>query len=135
VLKLNVSKHWLDGIKETVVNRMDFVVAESVREMGEIAQEPVQEGGLMPVLTGFLRSSFEIDLGEKGVLRGPEVYNEAAGIVKSGDRVSFRWTAKYAIYVEFGSQGRAPRHFATITADLAPDIVRGNIAKAKARFP
>lgn len=110
--------------------RLDAVVRQSAHDVAAIAQTPVAKGGRIPVDTGFLRNSFTGSLMGGTAMTGPDAYVLVAGQMKSGDVASFGWTAEYARHVEYGSNGRTGRHFASGACDQWPAIVRGVVARA-----
>lgn len=97
-------------------------VKNAIRETVQEAQKPRDDGGKMPVDTGFLRWSGTASLnqapvglykgrlrkkGEEGVLPEYKMNNEGGKMLntclvemKLGDTFHFGWTAKYAYYQE-----------------------------------
>lgn len=123
-------------VKETK-ERMNAVFQMSVLNMIHIMQTPVGAGGNMPVDTGFLRQSI---LGvpdtlppaapltfrptEEGVWvydPGPIELAIASATYETGFTIIY--TANYAVYQEYGSQGRAPRRFVGLAVQRWPQIV------------
>lgn len=112
--------------------RMDAVVKASAQDVIALAQTPVAKGGNMPVDTGFLRASLQSSLNGSTGLTGPESYALTVAGMGAGDVATFGWTANYAAHVEYGTRGRAGRHFVGNAALHWQEIVAGNVAKAKA---
>lgn len=112
--------------------RADAVVKASAQDVVEIAQTPKAKGGRMPVDTGFLRNSLMSSIAGGGQAAGAASYVMIAASMKAGDVASFGWTADYAGFVNDGVRGRAGAHFLEGAADQWPQIVRANVAKAKA---
>jgi hypothetical protein len=119
--------------------RQEAVFKESAQCVIEIAQEPVSEGGNMPTITGFLRSSGKATLGEPtfqtvanpgGTFTGGTEQTTAiiAGATISST-ISFVWTAVYAPYVE------ARRGFLRLAVQSWPQIVAKVCAELKERNP
>lgn len=101
-------------IDEIVINtkaRMLAVLRQSISEVVEESQTPVDKGGRMRVKTGFLRSSGIASLNappngpNKGDPKGSYTWNgESVNTVlaklKLGDVFYFGWTARYAKHRE-----------------------------------
>lgn len=125
--------------------RMEAVFRESAQRVGEIAQKPVGAGGNMPVDTGFLRASFQAMLNQPNdnVQFRPEAggsvqfdESQIALIIQGasiGDTIHLTWTANYAVHVEYGARGRAPRSFARLAAQQWQGIVSQVTAEVKGR--
>lgn len=112
--------------------RLEAVIKQSAQDVGDLAQRPVAKGGNMPVDTGFLRNSLVAGLNGTTSLSGPDSYVLAIAGMELGDSVMFGWTANYARYVEYGTQGRAGRFFALTAAQEWQAIVARNADKARA---
>jgi len=121
-----VSKHVLD-----YKGRLESVFKESAQDLIRQAQQPVAQGGRMPVDTGFLRNSLVSGLNGSTALSGADSYVMAIAGAEPGDTIHAYWTAHYARYVEYGARGRPPRFFARGAAQDWPRIVRENAAKVK----
>ena len=112
--------------------RMELVVKQSAQDVGDLAQRPVAQGGNMPVDTGFLRNSLIAGLNGSTSLKGPDSYVLAIAGAELGDSIFFGWTANYARFVEYGTQGRAGRFFALNAAQQWQAIVARNAELARA---
>ena len=117
---------------EDAKRKMELVVKQSAQDVGEIAQRPVAKGGNMPIDTGFLRNSLVAGLNGTTSLSGPDAYVLAIAGAELGDTIFFGWTASYARFVEYGTQGRAGRFFMLNAAQQWPQIVARNAEKARA---
>lgn len=117
---------------EDAKRKMELVVKQSAQDVGDLAQRPVAKGGNMPVDTGFLRNSLVAGLNGTTSLSGPDAYVLAIAGMELGDSVLFGWTANYARYVEYGTQGRAGRFFMLNAAQQWQAIVARNAEKARA---
>lgn len=116
---------------EDAKRKMELTIKQSAQDVGEIAQRPVAKGGNMPVDTGFLRNSLVAGLNGTTSLSGPDSYVLAIAGAELGDSIFFGWTANYARYVEYGTQGRAGRFFALSAAQQWQAIVARNADKAR----
>lgn len=112
--------------------RMDAVVKGSTQDVVAIAQTPKAKGGRMPVDTGFLRNSLMSSISGGLGVQGAASYVMVAAGMKGGDMATFQWTAEYARFVNDGANGRTGAFFLEGAADQWPQIVRRNVAKAKA---
>lgn len=112
--------------------RIDAVLKGSTQDVVEIAQTPKAKGGRLPVDTGFLRNSLMSSISGGTGAQGAASYVMVAAGMKGGDVVTFQWTADYARFVNDGVNGRPGAHFLEGAADQWPQIVRRNVAKAKA---
>lgn len=117
---------------EDAKRKMELVVKQSAQDVGDIAQTPVAKGGNMPVDTGFLRNSLVAGLNGSTSLSGPDSYTLAIAGAELGDSIFFGWTANYARFVEYGTQGRAGRFFMLNAAQQWKAIVARNAEKARA---
>lgn len=124
--------------------RMTAVLRESARRVIEEMQTPVNEGGNMPIDTGFLRASLVVVInGEpppaNRVSDGQRYMYNAASVVleiakfNAGDRLVAAYTADYARHVEYGSNGRAGRGFTRLASQNWGQIVNAVTEDAKAR--
>lgn len=120
-------RNWSEKAKRNI----DLVIKQSAQEVFQIAQTPVVQGGNMPVDTGFLRNSMVAGLNGSTSLSGPDAYVLAINGFEMGDVIFGGWTAEYAVYVEFGAQGRAPRFFMRGAAQQWQSIVSSNAAKLR----
>ena len=79
---------------------MEAVFKTAVQDMIEDAQTPRDKGGLMPVVTSFLRNSGSAAI--NSIPTGGGFGNTAVVIsrAKLGDTIYFGWTANYAQYME-----------------------------------
>lgn len=83
----------------------EFIVRQSIQDLGEIAQTPKAKGGRMPVLNGILRNSYVAALSGSTSLSGAAAYVAVLGSFKMGDTFIGGWTAKYARRQEKGFVG------------------------------
>jgi hypothetical protein len=115
--------------------RMLAVFKKSCEVVINTMQITVNEGGNMPIDTGFLRASLLATLNaptNKVTFRDSDVgvhtwSSEQVTLVilsaKLGDSVYAIYTANYAGFQEYGSQGRAGRGFVRLAAQRWPRIV------------
>lgn len=120
-------RNWTEKAKRN----LDLVIKQSAQDVFEIAQTPVAQGGNLPVDTGFLRNSFVASLNGSTSLTGPDAYVLAIAGFELGDVIFGGWTAEYAVHVEFGARGRAPRFFMRGAAQQWQSIVNANAAKLR----
>lgn len=126
--------------------RVTAVLRESARRVIEEMQRPVNEGGNMPIDTGFLRASLvvvvngnppianRISDGRRYAYNASTIVLEIAKF-NAGDRMVAAYTANYARHLEYGSQGRAGRGFTRLASQQWGRIVQEVTAEAKARVP
>lgn len=108
---------------------LNAVVKQSAQDVLEDASRPVAQGGSMPIQTGFLRNSLAVAINaEPTASTGPEVTAQIAGF-EMGDTIAARWTADYAVHVEYGARGRAGRGFVRQAAQRWPALVAANAAR------
>ena len=124
-----------------VEHRMIAVQQQATIDVIDLAQRPRgQPGGVIPVVTGFLRNSGRLEVGNmpKGPIRGEkgESYNwdteqQADVILKismtaPGDKIYFGWTAVYARRMEarYGFQRRAAQKWQEIVRKAAVRAVK-----------
>lgn len=105
------------------------VFRESSKRVIAAAQEPVSDGGNMPVISGYLRATGKASIGEPGYSvtykpadGGSYSYSaDAANLAMAGatldDVIYFTWTANYAPFVE------ARRGFVRLAAQRWQQIV------------
>lgn len=105
----------IDNFVRESKEKMLLVVKESIQDVIEEAETPIQKGGKMPVDTGFLRNSGQGALntmpvgeirgrrrlaGETGVLpeyvKNSDFLSPVIGKMKIGDIFNYGWTAIYA---------------------------------------
>lgn len=85
-------KAWGDKALENA----ELVLKASAQEVMEIAQEPVAQGGRMPVVSSTLRNSLVSSLDGAEVAEGPDSYTLTITGMKLGGSALFAWTADYA---------------------------------------
>lgn len=122
----------MQAFADRAKEKLELVVKQSAQDVGDLAQRPVAKGGNMPVDTGFLRNSLVSGLNGTTSLSGPDSYVLAIAGAELGDSIFFGWTANYARYVEYGTQGRAGRFFMLNAAQQWQAIVSRNAEKARA---
>lgn len=119
--------------------RMLAVFHGSTQELVSRAQSRI------PVDTGFARASIRastaampvidpLSRGEKGAVVNYD-YGEVVLVINSaqlGQDIYIGWTANYVQHLEYGHSKQAPSGFVGITTLEWPNIVAGEIEKAKA---
>jgi len=129
----------IDAWTQKTDKRLLAVYKGSVQEFVSRAQSRI------PVDTGFARASL------RGSLEAMPAINESAhgdpnqnytfdmssivlliNSAQPGQTIYLGWTANYIQYLEWGHSDQAPNGFIGITALEWPEIVAGEIAKAKA---
>lgn len=114
--------------------KLTAVIQNSIEDMVEYANTPVDDGGRMPVKTGFLRQSGagevnQIPSGEsekeKGVTYSYKPGLSALPRFKLGDTFYYGWCAIYANVqnIRFG--------FKDLAVQKWPDIVANNVRRLK----
>ena len=111
--------------------RLTAIVRHSTQRVVQIAQTPVAKGGNMPVDTGFLRASLQSQLTGSTSLSGPESYVLLVAGMQPGQVAEFGWTASYAKHVEYGTRGRAGRHFVGNAAAQWSAIVADAVRRSR----
>lgn len=132
---------WATATKE----RMLAVFRKSVETVINTMQTTVPNGGNLPIDTGFLRASLLATLNAPTsdvVFRGDDVsvkkWNSAQVTLvifsaKIGDTIYAVYTANYAAFQEFGSQGRPGRGFVRLAAQQWQQIVNRVISTEKTK--
>lgn len=134
-----------DWVLETK-ERTLAVFRGSAQEIIEVMQKPVAEGGNMPVDTGFLRASLQVNLNgwvptnrenpkpdaPKGSL---DTFNSTVAELviagaKLGDTVYASYSAKYAGHIEYGTSKADPRAFVRLAMAQAETIVQHQTVRA-----
>lgn len=125
--------------------RMLAVFKEAAQRVIEAMQVPVASGGNMPVDTGFLRASLLATLNAPStqvVFRPSDLYTYAfdegqvslvIAAARIGDSIFAVYTANYARFQEYGSNGRAGRGFVRLAAQQWQQIVSAVVADAQSR--
>ena len=124
--------------------RMTAVLRESARRVIEEMQKPVNEGGNMPIDTGFLRASLTVVInGEPPIadrISDGQRYAYNASVItleiakfNAGDRMVAAYTADYARHVEYGTGERQGRGFTRLASQQWGRIVSEVTAEAKQR--
>ena len=115
--------------------RADNVFRTSATRVIADMQTEVSAGGNMPVDTGFLRASLQVDKDAPAPINGtaPDktaayAYDPSAATLTIndagiGDQLFACYTANYAPMVEYGARGRAGRQFVGMAAQKWPAIV------------
>jgi hypothetical protein len=129
----------LDDWAKQSKERMMAVYKGSVQEFVSRAQRRI------PVDTGFARASIRASFdsmpqindaikGEPGKHYSFDMSQITLLInsAKPGQTIYIGWTANYVIYLEWGHSDQAPNGFIGVTALEWPQIVAGEIEKAKA---
>lgn len=120
---------------------------QSVHDLLEEANTPVEKGGNMPVETGTLRASLLVTINEpsdrvlfQGDIEPAEDIEISIPAFEAGDTLYGTWTANYAGYVEYGTEGdedtegRAPIYFLTQAAGNWQSIVDRNATELARRL-
>lgn len=134
-----------DWVLETK-ERTLAVFRGSAQEIIEVMQKPVAEGGNMPVDTGFLRASLQVNLNgwvptnrenpkpdaPKGAL---DTFNSTVAELviagaKLGDTVYASYSANYAPMMEYGTSKTQPRAFVRLAMAQAETIVKHQTVRA-----
>jgi hypothetical protein len=103
------------------------VIALSLQQTVTLAQLPIYQGGRMPILTGFLRSSIRIQLMRSGAtFQGLGAQYPAMRAMTNGEPVRIQWMARYASFQEKGWKGNAGKHFVTNALNQFPRYLRIN---------
>lgn len=121
---------WISESEEA----LEAVFKESVKRVSDVMQKPLAKGGNMPVDTGLLRNSYDVTInapstktvsqGQASTATGTN-YALVINGAKLGDTIFGIYTADYASYVNFGSNGRQGRQFVGLAAQQWPQIVNG----------
>ena len=134
--------------------RMRAVFQTSVQRVVEEMTRPVGDGGNMPVVTGFLRASLRVTIGNAAfaTVGNPEkkitpfngqAYDLVISTARIGDTISAVFIANYAQRIENGFSGqdasggehsRGGRHFVKLAAQRWPTIVRQACVELKTRI-
>lgn len=135
--KLDLGAQLDDWAKKSQA-RMEAVYKGSTQELISRAQQRI------PVDTGFARASIRASLekmpeitsvnGEKHKQYSVDISSIILVInsAKLGQTIYVGWTAKYVQQLEWGHSDQAPSGFIGVTALEWPQIVAGEIEKAKA---
>lgn len=114
---------------------MSAIVRQSAQDVIEAANTPQpsvkQTGGAfeigkVPVDTGFLRNSLATLLNGGSGLQGGDAYIAVLAEAGVGDVIEARWTAEYAVAVEYGSRNVQPRMFVRYNVERWQAIVEAN---------
>lgn len=125
----------------------EAIFKESVQELVAEAQKPRSVGGHMRVDTGFLRASLLASTSAMPVINpaarpvegksygydGSEISAVIAGS-ELGQTIHLGYTASYAAFREFGSNGQAPDAFVRSAAQRWPQIVNAKTNELKSRL-
>lgn len=121
--------------------RLEAVMRQSVLDLLEEANTPVAKGGNMPVDTGTLRASLSVTINDpsdrvlfQGDSKPAEDIAVSIAAFEAGDTLYGTWTANYAAFVEYGTEGRAPRYFLTQAAGSWQSIVDRNATELARRL-
>jgi hypothetical protein len=125
--------------------RLIAVFREAAQRVIEKMQVPVGAGGNMPVDTGFLRASLLATLNSpaEAIRFKPENVEAFAyadqqvalviAAARIGDTIYAVYTANYARFQEYGTEGRAGRGFVRLAAQQWQQVVSEVAAEAQAR--
>lgn len=135
---------------EKVPNALEIVFKESAQElvsqMDQILADSVYEQPQSPdyVRTGFLRASLMASTSAMPTLTrdnpGVPVPADLGDVIlvingaHLGDTIFLGYTANYAAFVHYGTQGRAPRPWVTMVAQRWQMIVADRAAEVKRRL-
>lgn len=120
------------------------IFRQATEEVIDVMQTPVGAGGHMPIQTGFLRASLMASTSamplmtreNPGAASGfdfAEVSLVIAG-AELGQTIYAGYTANYAAFVNYGSQGRPARQFVELAAQRWPSIVDQVARQLKTRL-
>lgn len=121
---------------------MRAVLHASAQDLFERVQVPAAKGGHMPVVTGFLRSSFMTTLNTpyQGFIQRQDGknydYNESqvtltiAG-ANLGDKIYGVFAANYAVYQEYGTSKMTGKFFVRHAAQMWQKIVSDNVQRLR----
>jgi hypothetical protein len=126
--------------------RIESVFKSSAQDVIELMQTPVAKGGNLPVDTGFLRASLQVNLiGPVATIKDNlfTTPNSAPDWNSSdltlslvnfdiGKTIWATYGANYAAHVHYGANGRVGRQFVTLAAQKWVSIVNRNAAALKA---
>ena len=125
---------WVRDVKQAE----EIIFKESVQEV------VTQLNALVPVDTGFLRSSLQASTSAMPMLTrenpgGPDPTNAGEIVLviagaDLGDTIYLGYTAKYGAYVAYGANGHPGRPWVQMTAQKWPTIVGAVAARVKARL-
>lgn len=121
---------------------LEAVFRQSAQDVIEYMQQPVAEGGNMPVETGFLRASMQVSLSgvrpmsQENPGSAKHQYNPDAAVLiisgaKLGDTIFASYSAKYAAHQNYGTENFAGRHFVGLAAQRWQQIVSANVQRVK----
>lgn len=128
---------WVIETKE----RLEAVFKTAVQYTIEDMQTPVGGGGNMPVDTGFLRTSLQASINAP-ILR--QMANNGSPIgfatdttlviagAEIGDTIYATYGANYAVYQEYGANGRAGRGFVRLASQNWQSHVNRAVADLRA---
>lgn len=124
---------------------MDAVYRESAQRVISLMQTPVGQGGNLPVDTGFMRASLQVDLG----LGLPAAMDKPDGVpafaydpgqvnltLAGADiktPITAAYGARYSAAQEYGARGRQGRRFVALASQQWPRIVNEVALEAQAR--
>jgi hypothetical protein len=130
-----------------VPGAVEAVFKEAVQEVTEEMLKPTSEGGRMRVDTGFLRASALASttampriIASSGPVEGqtyPADFGQIEAVIAGADiesTIYVGFTAGYAAFREFGSNGQAPDAFVRTAAQQWQPIVDRKAAELKSRL-
>ena len=111
--------------------RTEAVFKMAAQDVINESRKPVAKGGNMPVDTGFLRASLDVNLSgnlpatrkNEGKVPPPQDISLAIAQAELGQTIYASYTANYALHQEYGARGRPGRAFVRLAAQRWQTIV------------
>lgn len=135
--------------KGRTLQKMRYVAVNAIQDVMEAAQTP-QPGvertggtfieGRIPVVTSELINSLTSGKGASGGAKGELSYTTALAGFQVGDRLTFAWTASYALRIEAGFTGtdalgrrynQPGRHFVGKNAERFSEFVAARVKEVQ----
>lgn len=139
----------VDAFKVNTLKKMRYVAVNAIQDVMEAAQTP-QPGvertggtfieGRIPVVTSELINSLTSGKGASGGAKGELSYTTALAGFQVGDRLTFAWTAPYALRIEAGFTGtdalgrrynQPGRHFVGRNAERFSEFVAARVKEVQ----
>jgi hypothetical protein len=135
--------------KGRTLKKMRYVAVNAIQDVMEAAQTP-QPGvertggtfieGRIPVVSSELINSLTSGKGASGGTKGELSYTTAIAGLEIGDRLTFAWTAPYALRIEAGFRGtdalgrsynQPGRHFVGKNAERFSEFVAARVREVQ----
>lgn len=139
----------VDAFKVNTLKKMRYVAINAIQDVMKAAQTP-QPGvertggtfieGRIPVVTSDLINSLTSGNGASGGAEGQLSYTTALAGFQVGDRLTFAWTAPYALRIEAGFTGtdalgrrynQPGRHFVGRNAERFSEFVAARVKEVQ----